>query len=165
MLYRHGLFETRGARLRKWVMIVGLGAGVPGEVVFFLMQDTFGLNRFLSAPLVAFGILALMASFYQGHRIGLVGRALSLVGQMALSCYVLQNILGRVAQSIIGHSPLAEMLDPLFGTMAMFFVIAALVILFANLWMRRFRKGPLEYVWDVSFRFLTRSRVKAPAIA
>ncbi|WP_168441060.1 DUF418 domain-containing protein [Microbacterium sp. K27] len=159
MLYRHGLFDARGARLRRWVMIVGLGAGIPGEVVFFLMQETFGLNRFLSAPLVAFGILALMASFYRGHRIGLVGRALSLVGQMALSCYVLQNILGRVAQSIIGHSPLAETLDPLVGTLAMFFVIAALVILFANLWMRRFRKGPLEYVWDVSFRFLTRSRV------
>lgn len=38
----------------------------------------------------------------------------------------------------------------------MFVGIAGIVVLFANLWSRRFRKGPLEYIWDVSFRSLTR---------
>ena len=37
----------------------------------------------------------------------------------------------------------------------MFLVIGALVILFAKVWLRFFPRGPLEYVWDVSFRFLT----------
>lgn len=139
-------------------MIIGLGIGLPLELTFFLAQDQFGLDRFLSAPFVAFGILALMAAFYQRHPIGFVGRQLSLVGRMALSCYVLQNILGRVAQQLIGHSPLSTTLDPLVGTLVMFVGIAGIVVLFANLWSRRFRKGPLEYIWDVSFRFLTRRR-------
>ncbi len=156
ILYRHGLFEPRGARLRRWAMIIGLGIGLPLELTFFLAQDQFGLDRFLSAPFVAFGILALMAAFYQRHPIGFVGRQLSLVGRMALSCYVLQNILGRVAQQLIGHSPLSTTLDPLVGTLVMLVGIAGIVVLFANLWSRRFRKGPLEYIWDVSFRLLTR---------
>ncbi|MFJ2369217.1 DUF418 domain-containing protein [Microbacterium sp. NPDC087665] len=77
-------------------------------------------------------------------------------GILTLSCYVLQNILGRLAQFFLGNSPLSPMLDPLVGTLLMFAVIATLVILFAKVWLRFFRKGPLEYIWDVSFRFLTR---------
>lgn len=49
---------------------------LPLELTFFLAQDQFGLDRFLSAPFVAFGILALMAAFYQRHPIGFVGRQL-----------------------------------------------------------------------------------------
>jgi uncharacterized protein len=37
-------------------------------------------------------------------------------------------------------------------------VIGALVILFATVWLRYFSRGPLEHVWDVSFRFITRRR-------
>ena len=50
------------------------------------------------------------------------------------------------------------MLNPLIGTVLMFLVIGALVILFATVWLRHFSRGPLEHVWDVSFRFITRRR-------
>ena len=158
MVYRHGILDARGARLRRWVMVVGFGVGIPLDLAFFLSQETYGFGRFLAAPFTAFGILALMAAFYQRRPIGVAGRHLSLVGRMALSCYVLQNVLGRVAQRWIGSSPLSPMLDPLIGTILMFLVIGALVILFAKVWLRFFPRGPLEYVWDVSFRFLTRRR-------
>ncbi|ONI65237.1 hypothetical protein ALI44B_00660 [Leifsonia sp. ALI-44-B] len=158
MLYRNGLFEARGARLRKWLMVIGFGVGLPWDIFTFVTGDTSGFGRYVAAPIVAFGVLGLMASFYQRHRIGFVGRRLSAIGQMALTCYVLQNILGRVAQSLIGNSPLSGMVDPVIGTVAMFTVITLLLVLFAELWMRKFRKGPLEYVWDISFRLITRSK-------
>ncbi|ACZ21391.1 predicted membrane protein [Sanguibacter keddieii DSM 10542] len=158
LVYRHGILEARGSRLRRWVMVVGFGVGIPLDLAFFLSQETYGFGRFLAAPFTAFGILALMAAFYQRHPIGVAGRHLSLVGRMALSCYVLQNILGRVAQRWLGGSSLSPMLDPLIGTVLMFLVIGALVILFAKVWLRYYSRGPLEYVWDLSFRFLTRRR-------
>ncbi|MFJ2370630.1 DUF418 domain-containing protein [Microbacterium sp. NPDC087665] len=158
MVYRNGILDARGARLRRWVMAVGLGVGIPLDLAFFLSNETLGLGRFLAAPFTAFGLLALMAAFYQRRQIGFIGRRLSLVGRMALSAYVLQNILGRVGQFLLGNSPLSPMLDPLVGTMLMFVTIAVIVFAFSTLWLRHFRKGPLEYVWDVSFRFLTQSR-------
>lgn len=158
MLYRNGILDARGARLRRWVMAVGFGVGLPLDLVFFLSDETFGFGRFLAAPFTAFGLLALMAAFYQQRPIGFIGRHLSLVGRMALSAYVLQNILGRVAQFLLGNSPLSPMLDPLVGTTLMFVTIAMIILAFSTLWLRHFRKGPLEYVWDVSFRFLTGSR-------
>lgn len=165
LLYRQGIFEPRGVRLRRIVIAVGFGVGVPLDVAFALSGESFGLGRFLAAPFVALGILALMAAFYQRRSIGVVGRRLSLVGQMALSCYVLQNILGRVAQQVLGSSPLSPLVDPVLGTILMFVAIATIVIVFASVWMRHFRKGPLEYVWEVSFRVLSgrgRSRAAAP---
>lgn len=162
VLYRNGLFEDRGTRLRKWLMVIGLGVGVPLEILAFVTDDPFAFGRYVTAPMVAFGVLALMASFYRRHRIGFVGRRLSTVGRMALSCYVLQNILGRVGQSVIGGSPLSSAVDPLIGTMAMFVAITVILVLFSEVWLRTFRRGPLEYVWDVSFRLLTRKRKQMP---
>jgi uncharacterized protein len=157
MLHRKGVFEPRGARLRKWLVIGGLGVGLPLDFVGFLTGDVSGFGRYVAAPMVAFGILGLMAAFYCDHRVGFTGRRLAAVGRMALSCYVLQNIVGRALQAVIGRSPLSGMVDPVLGTMAMFVVIAALLVVFAEVWMRHFRKGPLEYVWDVCFRALTRT--------
>jgi uncharacterized protein len=156
MVYRHGVLEARGARLRMWLMVIGLGAGIPLNVLTFVTGDMFGFGRYAVAPLVAFGILALLASFYQRHRIGFIGRRLSTVGRMALTGYVLQNILGRVGQSVIGSSPLSAQVDPVVGTLAMFAVITVLLVVFAEAWMRLFQRGPLEYVWDLVFGLLTR---------
>ena len=158
VLYRNGLFEAGGARLRKWLMVIGLGVGLPLDVLTFVAGDPFNFGRYVISPLIAFGVLALMASFYRRRRVGFVGRRLSAVGQMALTCYVLQNILGRVGQTVIGRSPLSDQVDPVIGTLAMLVVITVLLVLFAELWMRTFRKGPLEYVWDVSFRLITRNK-------
>ncbi|MEV4776225.1 DUF418 domain-containing protein [Microbacterium sp. LWH12-1.2] len=156
VLYRNGIFESRGARLRKWLMVIGFGVGLPLDLLAFVTGDTFNFGRYVTAPMVAFGVLALMAEFYQRRSIGFVGRRLSMVGQMALTCYVLQNILGRVGQYVIGNSPLSGLIDPVLGTLAMFVVITLLLVLFAELWLRAFPRGPLEYVWHVCFELITR---------
>ena len=158
LLYRRGLFEERGTRLRAGLMISGLGLGVPLDIAFHVLAPERAFERFSSSTLVAFGILALIAHFYCGRKVGFVGRRLSSVGRMALSCYVLQNALGRIAQEVILGSPISSRVDPVLGTVAVFAVVAVVLIIFAEVWLRVFRRGPLEAVWDVAFRITTRAR-------
>jgi uncharacterized protein len=124
-------------------------------LTFVTRIDTI-FGRYGTATLVAFGVLALMAEFYTRHRVGFVGRRLTSIGRMALSCYVLQNVLGRALQSAIGSSPLSGAVDPVLGQLALFALITVLLVVFSDLWLRAFRRGPLEYVWDVVFRWITR---------
>jgi uncharacterized protein len=156
MLYRHGLFDDRGARLRRWLVVVGLGVGLPLDVLTYVTHTDTGIGRYGTATMVAFGVLALMADFYTRHRVGFVGRRLTSIGRMALSCYVLQNVLGRALQSAIGSSPLSGAVDPVLGQLALFALITVLLVVFSDLWLRAFRRGPLESVWDLVFRLITR---------
>lgn len=158
ILYRRGLFAPERRRLRLCLVAAGFGIGLPVDILSFVGVVDHVFGRYAAAPLVAIGILALMAEFYQRRPIGWVGRRLRTVGAMALSCYVLQNALGRALQSILGPSALSPLVDPVIGTLAMFVVITVLMVAFAELWLRLFRKGPLELVWDRCFRLLTRVR-------
>jgi uncharacterized protein len=156
--YRKGVFAAEGARLRRWLMAVGLGVGVPVDVAIALSGDTRGLDRYLVSTVVAFGLLALVAEFYQRRAVGGIGRLLAAVGRTALSCYVLQNVLARVIQSWVIGSPIETALDRTAGTLLMYVVVLVLVVLFAVTWQRFFHRGPLESLWDLSFRALTRRR-------
>jgi uncharacterized protein len=134
-------------------------------VITFLAREDTLFGRYATATLVAFGILGALAEYSSRRGVGPVGRRLSAVGRMALSCYVLQNVLGRAAQAVIGRSPLSHMMDPIIGMLVLFVVISALLVVFAELWSKAFRKGPLEMVWDVSFRALTKQGRSAPSTA
>ncbi len=58
-----------------------------------------GFARYGTAAVVALGILASVGEFYRRRRkVGLRGWLLSYVGRMALSCYLLENVLGVLAQ-------------------------------------------------------------------
>lgn len=155
LLYRRGVFEARGARVRRWLMTIGLGVGVPLDIATFLTGEHDLFGRYATATLVAFGLLGALAEWSHRRGVGILGRQLSAVGRVALSCYVLQNILGRTAQALIGRSPFSHMVDPIIGTLVLFVVISALLVVFARVWLKTFRKGPLELIWDASFRGLT----------
>lgn len=59
-----------------------------------------------AAAVVALGILALVGEFYRSRsEVVLPGRLLPYVGRMALSCYLLQNILGVLAQYTVLRLP------------------------------------------------------------
>ena len=162
MLYRKGVFLAEGARLRRWLMIVGLGVGIPVDILIALSGDTRGLDRYLVSTVVAFGLLALVAEFYRRRPVGALGRVLAAVGRMALSCYVLQNVLARALQSWVIGSPIETALDRTAGTLLMYAVVLVLLVVFAVTWQRFFRRGPLESLWELSFRGLTRRSRRAP---
>jgi uncharacterized protein len=58
---------------------------------------------------------------------------------MALSCYVAQNVLASIVFYGWGLG--------LTGTLGVGLAICCALMLFANLWLRRFAQGPFEAVW------------------
>ncbi|ACZ22406.1 predicted membrane protein [Sanguibacter keddieii DSM 10542] len=166
-IYRAGVFEPSGRVQRRWLMVVGLLVALPLEVLLKLdvlglpHEPVRGFTRYGTAAVVAFGILALVAEVYQHRAVGWWGRRLADVGAMALSCYMLQNILG-VAFS---HTA-AALVDPSapgaqYATLALFLALAGLLVVFSGLWLRRFDRGPVELFWNWGYRTITRTRDEA----
>ncbi|MEX3504698.1 DUF418 domain-containing protein [Corynebacterium sp. LK2510] len=148
-LYRAGLFHAERARLRRKVLVVGLVVGLPLDwgLRLFATSSVAMTTRYVTSAVVAFGILALIAEYYvrRGNRLGGVGRALSAVGRMALTCYILQNLLASVLFYDFGFG-LARRIDGTVGVFVVYLLICAVMIAFSRVWLRRFARGPVESV-------------------
>jgi uncharacterized protein len=94
------------------------------------------------------------------ERLGAGGRRLAEVGRTALSSYVLQNVVASALCYGWGLG-LASRLDPATrvpATVALYALVAAVVVVSAHLWLRRSTRGPVEWLWHSSYRALTRDR-------
>lgn len=158
-LFRAGIFDDHGAALRRRCMIIGLGVALPLDLVWGTLGagSSFFFTRYVLAPVVAVGLLALIA------HIGLhtsptawLSRRLQEVGRMALTGYVLQNLLASIIFYGWGFGLAARLSDwRLPTTVIALVVICAAVSLFAHLWLRRFRQGPIEWLWKESYQRLS----------
>jgi uncharacterized protein len=159
-LLRAGAFGPDGVALRRRLLVVGAVA-LPVDLALGVFGGTAGivLARYGTAPLVALGLLALVVEVVgRRERLGALGRRLAEVGRMALSGYVLQNVVASALCYGWGLG-LASRLDPALrvpATVALYLAIVAVVVTFAHLWLRRFARGPVEWLWNSSYRALTR---------
>ena len=161
-LVRAGVLEPSGAPLRRRLLVVGLGVGLPLDLLVGLLGGSAGTlaSRYGTAPLVALGLLALVAEI--GTRRPLTGggsRALTAVGRTALSSYVLQNVVASVlcyGWGLGGAARFGDARVP--ATVGVYLLVAATVLTAAVLWLRRFDQGPLEALWSRSHRLLTAPR-------
>lgn len=149
-LYRAGVFEASGRLLRRRLMVVGLLVALPVEIllgvgVLELAVQPSALLRHGTAPAVAFGILALVAEVYQRRPVGWLGRRLAAVGATALSCYLLQNILGVIFAHTVAQAVALSPYGAYVATVALFVGLCALMIVFSSLWLRRFDRGPSSW--------------------
>ena len=149
-LLRAGLFAEDGRRLRRRLMVLGALAA-PVDLVLGLTGSAAGLlaERYLLAPLVALGLLALLAELgLRRGSDGWIARRAREVGRVALSAYLLQNLLGGALFYGWGLGlavTAAEWRVPV--TIGAFVLVAAIVVLAAHLWLRRFPVGPVEWLW------------------
>ncbi|WP_058833793.1 DUF418 domain-containing protein [Luteimonas abyssi] len=155
-LFRAGVFEPEGAVLRRRLILIGLLAWpVDMAIAVFAGMPWWFYTRWGTAALVALGILGLVAAFYRCRPApGWVGRRLSEVGRTALSCYVLQNVLASIVCYGWGFD-LAGRIDDtqrLPATVALYLALVPLIVLAAHLWLRWFRRGPLEALWALGGR-------------
>ncbi|PLO20668.1 hypothetical protein CWN72_20000, partial [Klebsiella pneumoniae] len=105
----------------------------------FLLQAP----RALSAPLQAIGYAALAWGYWpQLCRFRLVG-AIACVGRMALTNYLLQTL---ICTTLFYHLGLFMRFDRL-QLLAFVPPIWAINLLVSSLWLRRFRQGPVEWLW------------------
>ena len=160
-LLEAGVFEARGARLRRWLMVIGLGIAWPIDMALGVFGGDAGImaGRYGTAPFVAMGLLAAVAeAFHRRPQPGVLGRRLAEVGRMALSGYVLQNLLASALCYDWGLG-LARRVPEAWSvpvTVTAYLLVAACVMLFAHAWQRHARRGPLEWLWHVSYQRLTR---------
>lgn len=157
-LLRAGVFTDRGAPLRRRLLLVGAVA-LPVDLALNVFGGVPGIvaARYGVAPLVALGLLAGITELVRrAPRPGFASRRLTEVGRSALSCYVLQNLIASALCYGWGLG-LASRLDGAArvpGTVGLYLLVAALVVTAAHLWLRRFERGPLEAVWNASYRAL-----------
>ncbi|GKN79662.1 hypothetical protein MS5786_40640 [Klebsiella pneumoniae] len=146
-----GQFSLRHYR-RTGALLVAAGMAVNLPAIFaqwylawdyrwcaFLLQAP----RELSAPLQAIGYAALAWGYWpQLCRFRLVG-AIACVGRMALTNYLLQTL---ICTTLFYHLGLFMRFDRL-QLLAFVSPIWAVNLLVSSLWLRRFRQGPVEWLW------------------
>lgn len=158
-----GVLEPRGAPLRRRLAWVGLGLAFPLDLAIGMLGGDAGFmaSRYGTAPLVSLGLLAVVAGYCLAHpRRGFWERRLVEVGRTALSCYVLQNLVASFLCYGWGLG-LAAAVPPgqrVPATIGLYLLVAAVVMLAAHLWLRRFHRGPLEWAWQASYRSLSSQR-------
>ncbi|RRE00967.1 DUF418 domain-containing protein [Mycobacteroides abscessus subsp. massiliense] len=163
MVFRAGVLAPGGAELRRRLMIVGFIVALPIDLIVGLFWGSAGMlvGRYLTAAIIAFGVLAAVAQFYVADRVpGIAGRALGAVGRMALSCYVLQNALAGALCYGWGLG-LAQRMGPgtvVPGTIGVYALVVAVLMVFSKLWLSRWERGPLEMLWQASYQRLTTRR-------
>ncbi|WTL31581.1 DUF418 domain-containing protein [Nocardia sp. NBC_01503] len=168
-LFRAGVFEPEGARIRKRLMIIGFAIAAPLDLAIGMLGgDLILLTRYGLAPFVALGILGLVAQVYTRRTApGFVGRRFAEVGRMALSCYILQNLIAGFLCYGWGLG-LTQLVSPdsrVPFTLAVYLIVAAVMLVFAHAWLRRFERGPVEWLWNATYRALAErgSRTGQPA--
>lgn len=160
-LLRHGILEPRGTLLRRRLMIAGFGVAAPLDVLAGRFGGGGGLilARYGFAPVVALGLLAAIAAWYaRGRSPGALGNALMPIGRTALSCYVLQNaIAGAVCYGWgLGLSGRLDENTLVPATIGLFLAISAVLMVVTRLWLTRFDRGPLEWLWHAGYQRLRR---------
>ena len=79
------------------MMAIGLGVGIPLNLLIFIPGGIFDLPvRYLFAPILSIGYMALIARLVEKYAHLRLWDYFEAVGKMALSCYVLQNILASL---------------------------------------------------------------------
>lgn len=144
---RAGVFspDENGKKLRRTLFKLGIYVGVPLNLLIFIPGGAFDLPvRYLFAPLMSMGYIAIMARMIQYTKWEWLWRRLENVGKMSLSCYVLQNILASAVFYGWGLG-LAGKLNSA-AIIAIWLVISAFLLGMSSLWLRGFKLGPMETI-------------------
>lgn len=159
-LYRAGIFAPEGARLRRIIMCLSFGVGLPVDWAIRLTgahEMVAAFTRYVTSAGVSIGLLAAVAAFYaRRDRLGLLGRAMSDVGRMALTCYLAQNLIAAFVFYDYGLGMAKVIRGPWFElyTLVIYVLIAVLLVTASKLWLRFHARGPVELVWHWSYNSL-----------
>ncbi|WP_194540178.1 DUF418 domain-containing protein [Paenibacillus sp. JZ16] len=144
---RSGVFspDENGKSLRKRLFRLGIYVGVPLNLLIFVPGGAFDLPvRYLFAPLMSMGYIAILARMIQYTKLEWLWRLLENAGKMSLSCYVLQNIMASAVFYGWGLGLAGELNSAVI--IAVWLVISAFQLGMASLWLRGFKLGPMETV-------------------
>lgn len=152
---RNGFFaaDDEGRNKRRRLMKWGLAIGLPLNAIVFTPLDNFSilLDRYLFAPVLSVGYIGLFSYLMERFHRSFFINALEKVGRVALSCYILQNI---IASAIFyGWGLGLGFHSNTWIIIAVWIFITILLITFAYTWLRFFKQGPFEFIWRSSANF------------
>ncbi|QLG42436.1 DUF418 domain-containing protein [Paenibacillus sp. FSL W7-1088] len=148
LLMRAQIFSDHdsGRLKRRNLMIVGLAAGIPLNLLLLVPGGIMDLFvRYISAPVLTLGYLGLIAYMMKKNIFPRLFNRFGEIGKMALSCYILQNIIASALFYGWGLG-LGGQPSSLF-ILLMWASICVILMIFSHLWLRRFRQGPVEWIW------------------
>lgn len=145
-----GHFDTAHYRRTGWRLVAaGMAIELPSIVLQYLTGWDFRWSGFflqvpreIGAPLQSLGYAALCFGYWPALPERLTA-AVSRVGRMALSSYLLQTLICTTLFNSLGWFNQFSRAQLLLMVPA----IWAVNLLFSWLWLRRFRQGPLEWLW------------------
>lgn len=144
-LMRSGAFspDARGRKIRNKMLRIGLGLGVPLNLLIFIPGGVFDLPiRYCFAPILSIGYIALIARIVERNESYWLWSRLQAIGMMALSCYVFQNILSSIIFYGWGLDAGGNLNS--LTIILIWITISIIQIGFAALWLRKFHLGPME---------------------
>jgi uncharacterized protein len=156
-LFKLGVFSAQRSRSFYLRMTsLGFGLGLPIVVYGVLYCNDsgwdvrsafFGGNQFnyWGSLLFAAGWIGLVMLVCQTGSLRPLTRRLAAVGQMALSCYLLQTIICTTI--FYGHGLGLYGSVERVGQVLIMLAVWAFLLLFCPFWMKRLRFGPFEWLW------------------
>jgi len=149
------LTAERSNRFYVWMALLGFGAGLAIKayqlhLMFVDRFDPFSISAVEATYhparlLVALGYIGVVMLICRSGRLRAVTRPLSAVGRMALSNYLLQTVLCVILFYGFGFGLFARLERWQVACVAG--VIWTLQLLLSPIWLRRFRFGPMEWLW------------------
>jgi uncharacterized protein len=153
-LVKNGFVNGGKPEWRRWFVRLGLLVGLPMQVIAaWAAQDSASGGRMLvslvgnqlGGPLVSLMYLSLALNLAESGRAAGLVKTVARLGQMGLTGYLGVSVL---MQAMMQHWGLAWFGQVDFGTRWLLVIGVWLVVLgFANVWMRAFHFGPMEWVW------------------
>jgi len=150
------LIAKQSKKYYSKMIVYGMGFGLPmvigGTLLNFSSGWKFELSYFYFSQLnywgsilMAVGYIGIIMYLLKYLRAGFLTKALSAVGQMSLSNYILQSII--LTYIFYGHGlALFGDIDRAAQGFAVL-MIWVFQLVFSSFWMRFFRYGPLEWLW------------------
>ncbi|MGD9689061.1 MAG: DUF418 domain-containing protein [Phycisphaerales bacterium] len=153
-LLKLGFFHGKCERLRTVFIGLGLGVGLPLNVLAAIgsqfhgespwgLISTFGMQ--VGGPLMSLMYLSLIMKWAESGAASALAKTLANLGRMGLTGYLLESLL---MSAVMAHWGLAKFgLTTWAERGALVIGIYLIILVIANVWMRAFAFGPLEWLW------------------
>ncbi len=153
-LTKSGFFHNPQSVWRKRLMLVGFMLGLPLSVLVTYASshaDTFAwmaiylVGSNISGPLLALAYLSAILTLVERHPQNKLASAVGQLGRMGLTGYLTESLL---MSAVMSHWGLGW-----FGTTTwiqragLVIALYIAILIFANIWMRSFKYGPMEWIW------------------
>ncbi|MCP1150805.1 DUF418 domain-containing protein [Bacillus pumilus] len=155
-MMRAGVFSAneRGQSLRKRLFRVGLWVGLPLNALVFVPNELVEfVVRYAFSPFLSLFYIAVIAKLLAHTESWFMWNWLEYVGKMALSCYILQNVICSVLFYSWGLGLGGQINAPLI--VLVWLLISLLQITISAFCLKVWRIGPMEYIRSRALRRVT----------